>query len=151
METSSVLAANTGHPFQYAAQGYIIKRSMVQSLKYSHLVLRIGLALVFLWFGIDKFIHPGYWADAWLPGSVAGIIERAGLSRNEFMYLNGIFEIVVGTSIISTIFIRFFATAAVVFLLSVFLFHGFNEIVIRDFGLIGGLLALIFWPDRRYV
>jgi len=125
--------------------------SMVQSLQYSYLALRIGLALVFLWFGIDKFLHPGYWADAWLPRSIADIVERIGLSRNEFMYLNGIFEIIIGTSIISTIFIRFFAAAAVVFLISVFIFHGFNEIIVRDFGLIGALVALILWPDRRHL
>lgn len=125
--------------------------NMVQSLKYSHLALRIGLALVFLWFGIDKFLHPGYWADAWLPNSIAAFVERMGISRNEFMYLNGIFEIIVGTSIISTIFLRVFAAAAIVFLLSVSIFHGFNEIIVRDLGLIGGLVALILWPDRRYL
>jgi uncharacterized membrane protein YphA (DoxX/SURF4 family) len=123
---------------------------MVQSLKYSHLVLRLGLAAVFLWFGIDKFLHPGYWADAWLPQSVANLVQRFGLSRNEFMYLNGLFEIIVGTSIISTIFVRFFAALAILFLISVSIFHGFNEIIVRDLGLMGGLLALIFWPDRRY-
>ena len=142
--SGSALAMNTEY---HVTHSTII---MVQSLKYSYLALRIGLALVFLWFGIDKFLHPGYWADAWLPQSIAHIVERVGLSQNEFMYLNGIFEIIIGTSIISTIFIRFFAAAAVVFLISVFIFHGFNEIIVRDFGLIGGLLALIFWPDRRY-
>ena len=29
---------------------------------YGTLIARIGIAFVFFWFGIDKFIHPAMWA-----------------------------------------------------------------------------------------
>ncbi len=122
---------------------------MLQSLKLSHLLLRFGLAAVFLWFGIDKFIHPNYWIDAWLPQSVASIIEGLGLGAEEFMYLNGIIEVLIGTSLVSGLLMRLFASFGIGIMVLAMIFHGFNEILVRDLGLIGGLLAIIFWPDRR--
>ncbi|MEK7582589.1 MAG: DoxX family membrane protein [Patescibacteria group bacterium] len=123
---------------------------MLQSLKLSNLILRLCLAAVFLWFGIDKFIHPNYWIDAWLPQSVVAISESIGLGSKEFMYLNGIIEVLIGVSLISTLLMRVFAPIGILILIGVMVFHGFNEILIRDLGLIGGLAALIFWPDRRF-
>ncbi|MEK7589406.1 MAG: DoxX family membrane protein [Patescibacteria group bacterium] len=123
---------------------------MLQSLKLSNLILRLCLAAVFLWFGIDKFIHPNYWIDVWLPQSVVAISESIGLGSKEFMYLNGIIEVLIGVSLISTLLMRVFAPIGILILIGVMVFHGFNEILIRDLGLIGGLAALIFWPDRRF-
>jgi uncharacterized membrane protein YphA (DoxX/SURF4 family) len=122
---------------------------MIQSIKLAHLILRGGLAIMFLWFGIDKFIHPQYWIDAWLPASIVVLVGKIGFTSVNFMYLIGIMEVFVAVSLISTLFMRFFAVAAVVFLLMTIVFHGFNEILIRDIGLIGGLLALVVWPDRH--
>ncbi len=123
---------------------------MMSSLRYSQLALRIGLAAVFFWFGIDKFIHPHYWIDAWVPGGVISFFDRFGLSDVNLVYLVGIFELLVGTSLLSMLFIRFFSLAAVGFLAAITIVHGPNETLVRDIGLAGGLLALSFWPDRRY-
>ena len=123
---------------------------MFHSLRASHLAIRIGLALVFLWFGADKFIHPQYWADAWLPQNLADLAVRAGMSVRDLMFLNGIFEVLVAVSLLSGFFIRTFASLATLFLITVSLVHlrGATEIVIRDVGLMGGLVALILWPER---
>ena len=66
------------------------------------------------------------------------------------MYLNGIIEVLIGVSLISTLLMRVFAPIGILILIGVMVFHGFNEILIRYLGLIGGLAALIFWPDRRF-
>lgn len=123
---------------------------MFHSLRASHLALRIGLALVFLWFGADKFIHPQYWADAWLPRNIADLTVRMGMSVRDLMFLNGIFEVLVAVSLVSGFFIRTFASLGAAFLLTVFAVHvrGATEVVIRDVGLFGGLAALILWPER---
>ena len=123
---------------------------MLQSLKYSQLAIRLSLALVFIWFGIHKFLQPEYWLTAWVPDSIERLLAATPIGGRDFIYLNGIFEVLVGTSLITTIFMRFFSALAVMFLVSVVAFHGFNEVIIRDFGLMGGFLALIFWPERRY-
>ena len=124
---------------------------MIESLKYSNLFLRLGLAFVFIWFGIDKFIHPIYWINAWFPQSAADLLSNFGFDENSFMIAAAVFEILVGVSILSGIFIKFFTALAIIFLVVIFFFFGFNEVLVRDIGLIGGLLALFFWPNGRLI
>lgn len=131
-------------------------RSMLQSLKHAHLALRLGLAFVFLWFGIDKFINPTYWLNAWVPPGLVSFLGTIGLSGVEFMYLNGIFEVLVGISLVSGMFLRFFAGAGLLFLavasIVITLTTGtFSEILVRDVGLLGGLAALVLWPERHFL
>ena len=111
--------------------------------------LKIGLAAVFLWFGVDKFFHPNYWIDAWVPANVLLFVNNFGINEIQFTYLNGIFEVVVGLSLLTGVFSRMFAFLATLFLCTVILFIGFNEVIVRDVGLIGGLMAIALWPARR--
>ncbi|MBI2676695.1 MAG: DoxX family membrane protein [Candidatus Yanofskybacteria bacterium] len=120
--------------------------SSLQSL----LFLRIGLAAVFLWFGVDKFIHPSYWLNAWVPQWFVGFLERFSVSGLQFIYLNGVFEVLVGVSLLSGFLMRFFSFLSVLFLSAVLFTVGFSEVTIRDAGLIGGFLSLLFWPKRRF-
>ena len=129
---------------------------MAQSLRSAHLLIRIGLAIVFLWFGIDKFINPTYWLNAWTPDIFVSLLAQLKLSGTDFIYLNGIFEILVGVSLVSGFFIKYFSAIAALFLIvvSVTVFsltHTFGEILVRDIGLVGALLALAFWPERRFL
>jgi len=119
---------------------------MWQSLRISHLVLRLSLAAVFLWFGIDKFFNPAYWLSAWIPNFVVSFGVVFHISANAIVYSIGVVELLVGISLASNMFVDFFALIAVVFLVVISLFHGFSEVLIRDVGVVGGLLALIFWP-----
>ena len=121
----------------------------MNGFKLPHLILRIGLAAVFLWFGIDKFFHPTYWINAWVPGGVLSFFDKFGVNDLQFIYLNGIFEVLVGLSLLTGVFIKFFSALAILFLVLIFIFIGFNEVVIRDVGLIGGFAALVMWPKRR--
>ena len=123
---------------------------MFQSLKYSNVILRISLAIVFFWFGIDKFFHPDYWINAWVPQSVSLFAANLKIRPADIIYMSGVFEILVGTSLVTNIFIPFFSSLAVLFLVSVMFFNGFSEVLVRDIGLMGALLSLIFWPRQRY-
>lgn len=123
---------------------------MFQSLKYSNVILRISLAIVFFWFGIDKFFHPDYWVNAWVPQSVFLFAANFKIRPIDIIYISGVFEVLVGTSLVTNIFIAFFSSLAVLFLGSIMLFNGFSEILVRDIGLIGALLSLIFWPKDRF-
>lgn len=116
---------------------------------YSNLAIRIGLAVVFLWFGVGKFINPGYWLNAWVPHTVMALLPKFRLSGMDFVYLNGIFEVLIGLSLISGLGLRFFAFLGIIFLFLVLLFNGVSEVTIRDVGLMGGLLSLLFWPVRN--
>lgn len=123
---------------------------MFNSTRYSYLFLRLGLAIVFLWFGADKIVHPQYWLDAWVPSWLSNAGNRFGISGIQLVYVNGVFEILVGLSLVSTVFIKFFSLLAIVFLIAIIMVNGFNEVIVRDIGLIGGFLALVFWPNIRH-
>lgn len=123
---------------------------MFRSHRYSQLVLRFSLAGVFLWFGIGKFLQTQYWVDAWMPERIQNLASGVGMSPVNMVILIGIFEVLVASSLLTGYFQRWFALAAVVFLLVVLFFNGLNEVMVRDIGLMGALLALVMWPQRRY-
>ena len=122
---------------------------MIQSLKYSNLALRLSLAIVFFWFGIDKFFHPDYWVNAWVPQSISLFAENFKMRQIDIIYISGVFEILVGTSLVTNIFIVFFSMLSLAFLGSIMFFNGFSEVLVRDIGLMGMFLSLIFWPKHR--
>ncbi len=121
---------------------------MVQSLKYAQLVLRLSLAFVFGWFGVDSFIHPQYWIDAWMPDWATSLGDMVAISPIQLLYVIGIFEVLIALSLITTVFIRIFALAGIIFLISIIITNGFSEIMVRDIGLIGALLTIVLWPER---
>ncbi|MDO8495577.1 MAG: DoxX family membrane protein [bacterium] len=121
---------------------------MFTSSKVSGWILRIGLAAVFLWFGADKFIHPNYWLNAWVPDWAVSFLGRFKVTGSQFVYFNGVFEVIVGLSLLTNLFSKFFSFLAILFLISVITMNGINEITVRDIGLIGGLGAILFWPPR---
>ena len=104
---------------------------------------------MFFWFGVDKFIHPAYWLNAWVPAWAVNWAARLGVTGNQFIYMQGILEVIIGLSLISGVFARFFSLVGAMFLIIVLFVIGFNEIAVRDIGLIGGLLAIFLWPERR--
>ena len=109
---------------------------MFSSAKYSYLALRLGLAAVFLWFGIDKIVHPSYWLNAWT-------------TTSQFVYLCGVFEILAGVSLATGIFSKFFSALAALLLVGAAVFFGSADEIARDIGLIGGLIAVFLWPVPR--
>ncbi len=125
---------------------------MWQSVKLSHTILRISLAIVFLWFGIDKFFHPDYWLNAWIPASVVQVAGLFHITAYSLVYALAVFEVVVGVSFVTNMYIAVFGSLAFLFLAVIPLFQGLNEVLVRDIGLMGGLLALVFWPggQRKY-
>ena len=122
---------------------------MFNSTNASDLFLRLGLTFVFLWFGIDKFVHPDYWVNAWLPLWFKGILNSLGIGNLNFIYANGIFEIVIGLGFLFNIFVKLFASLVILFLLLVIFSFGLNEVTVRDIGLIGAVSALLFWNGRK--
>jgi len=122
---------------------------MFSSSRYSSIFLRFGLALVFLWFGIDKMIHVSYWTTVWIPPNLFEIIGRFGISQNQLIYGAGFFEILTGLSLLSSVFAKFFSLLAILYLIAILILNGLSEITVRDIGLIGGLLAVLLWPNFR--
>ncbi len=121
------------------------------SLRFANLLLKIGIAVVFVWFGVHKFISPEYWINAWVPHWLPSVLDMLNLTPTNFVYITGIFQILVGLSLLTNVGVRIFALLAVLFVvikILVFGFGGFNELIVMNFGLLGSLLAVLFWPER---
>lgn len=107
--------------------------------------LRLGLAITFVWVGIfilrdpagwGGFIKP--WAREFLPADLVG-----------FMRANGIFNIAVGSLLGLGIWVRLVSILAVLHLVGGLVASGIDAVTVRDIGLLGGALALAFWPVGR--
>lgn len=122
---------------------------MYSSLKISYLFLRLGLVFVFLWFGIDKFVHPNYWFNAWVPPWFLDLITKFNISGTQFIYINGVFEILVALALLLNIFTKVFSMLAIIFLVAIVAVTGFSEVIVRDVGLLGSFLAILLWPKER--
>lgn len=105
---------------------------------YVQLILRIGLGIVFFWFGIDKFINPEFWMSfipLWL---------KLPISFELFIYIQGIIEAIIGLLIIIGLFTKIASSIAAIILIVIIASIGFNDISIRDFGLLSIAISLIF-------
>ncbi len=117
------------------------------SIRNIHFIIRVAIAAVFLWFGIDILRHTATWIALWLPPSIAHLAERVGLAANQFLYIVAIFSILVAISHVSGLFIRFFSVLGACILLVQLLSSGFTSATVVATGLAIILLALTQWPD----
>jgi uncharacterized membrane protein len=110
----------------------------------ANVFLTAGIAFVFGYFGIDKFVHPAWWID-WMPAWMEGLM---GLSRNGWMLITGAAEVLFAVMLLIPVrpIRQAGAILAALHLVAVLTQTGWNDIAIRDIGLLFmslGLFALI--------
>ena len=109
------------------------------NMKYPQLILRIGLGVVFFYFGIMKFFNPVFWTS-FIPVYIENLLP---ISINLFLYIQGLVEVIIGLALIFGFYTRLFSflTASILFVIMVSL--GFNDVTVRDFGLFMMAVSLI--------
>lgn len=110
----------------------------------SHWLLRLGLGTTFVWIGIDMLRHPTSWIG-FLPTTIP-----FGLSRDLALQMNGVVDAGVGILLIINRFPRVTALVAAGHLAAILIFYGVDAVTVRDVGLFGMALALLFWPQHGY-
>lgn len=104
-------------------------------------LLRLGLGIVFLAFGIGKFK-----GDEWVDTMRSmGIFSYLPWSVDTSVILAGILELLVGLGLVLGLFTRFFSLLASLEMVSILILlfiYGIHEI--RDIGLLAGTVCLIF-------
>ncbi len=123
---------------------------MFQSYQYSHLLLRCGIAFVFFWLGVEKFMQPATWVGSSVPHWIQAATATVGMSAANVFVLTGIFQILIATSLATAFFEQWFAPAGVFFLVCSLFAADISQTTAYDVGLIACLLALLLWPQRRY-
>lgn len=114
--------------------------------RWAPVILRAGLAFLFLWFGFSQLADPSAWVS-WVPAWAASL---SWVSPTTLVFLNGGFEIILGLALAAGFYTRWAAL-----LLSVHLFFiayeiGYNDIGVRDFALALSTLALSAYGTDEY-
>ncbi len=104
-------------------------------------VVRLGMALVFLWFGTQQLMHTTMWISL-IPQS---IMNLSHLSAEVLVRFNGVFEIVFGLLLLIGFFTRTAALLLALHLLNIMFVVGYNSIGVRDFGLALATFSIFFY------
>ena len=104
----------------------------------SSFILRIGLAIVFLYFGLDKFIN----LEANI--NIIRSFSFIPIDIKFFTVFYGVIEILVASFLILGLFTRITAIIASLMILTIFLMFWilFNDLIIRDIGLLAIAISL---------
>lgn len=98
--------------------------------KYAPLIVRVGVSLVFLWFGLQQLTDPSSWLG-WLPTYALSL----PISPLNLVYLNGAFEAIFGLLLISGLYTRLAASLLALHMAHIISVVGYGEIGVRDFGI----------------
>jgi len=108
---------------------------------YAPIVVRLGTGLVVLWFGINQLLFPevflGY-APSWIPATTGLIM------------VNGVFEIFLGVLLLIGLFTRVVAFVHGLHLLVIIIGLGYNEIAVRDFGLMLAAFSVFLYGPHSW-
>ena len=104
------------------------------------IILRLGLAAVFLWFGFSQLVDGISWVG-WVPGWA---VEFLHLPPAMIVLGNGGVEVVLGALLAMGIWTRWAALLLALHLAVITFDIGLSAIGVRDFGLTVATLALVF-------
>lgn len=104
---------------------------------FSSILIRIAIAAVFIWFGIQQLIDPTSWL-----GFLPTWVNNIPISQTAFIYLNGWFELIFGTALLFGFYSRIAALLLGLHLLGITQSVGYGAIGVRDFGLALSALSI---------
>lgn len=111
-------------------------------------LLRVGLAITFLWIGLLIFKNPEAWGGYIQPWAMAFL----PMPIKELMLTTAVLDLLIGFFLLIDTWTWVAATLASAHLAVVLTVSGINEVTVRDIGLLAGGLA-VAWeasePVRR--
>ena len=114
------------------------------------LVLRIGIGFVFCFFGFDKFPHSADWV-IYIPAGLFGAIAKiSGLTIQTILRIQGLAELVIGIHLLLGFKTRITAGVGVVFLVLIISVLEWGHVAVRDVGLLGASLAIVFLGSGEF-
>lgn len=116
----------------------------LKSLK-AEIVLRIGIALMYVYSGLDLIRHPNDWVG-YVPQWVSNLVTTV-VPIETFLLIQGIGELAIAAVLLAwflpRIAVRIGSTLAFVEMASILAFVGINLVTFRDIGLCAAALALV--------
>ena len=112
--------------------------------EYAPIILRIGISLLFLWFGLTNIFNPNY-----LLGYLPQYALTFGIPGTTIMIINGIFEVILGGLLLIGLFTRISSFILTIHVFGIALSLGYNDVAIRDLGLaIATLVVFLNGKDK---
>ena len=106
---------------------------------YAPAIVRVGIASVFLWFGVSQLLDAANWTG-WLPEYALSL----PLSVETLVYLNGAFETLFGLMLLLGLGTRIAAIFLSIHMVHIISVVGYSEIGVRDFGIFVAVLSVAF-------
>ena len=107
--------------------------------KTSFHILRVGLAITFLWIGVLIFKQPEAWGgylQPWAAGLLPIPIEQAMIGA-------AFLDIIIGIFLLFDFFVWLAALVGTIHLIIVLIVSGITDITVRDIGILAGTMALV--------
>ena len=104
--------------------------------------LRLGLAITFVWIGVLILRSPDSWAGYIQPWA----LKLLPWPAHEAMLITGALDCLLGILLLLNISTRLAAFVGAIHMAMILITSGVNDITVRDFGLLGALLALSVMP-----
>lgn len=114
--------------------------------KFAPLILRAGIAIVFIWFGMHQLMDQTMWLSL-IP---AWVVSLTGLTAKTIVILNGLFEIIMAVLLAIGFQIRIVAVLLSLHLLTIIGDLGMTAVGIRDVGLFFATLSIAFHGADEY-
>ncbi len=114
--------------------------------KWGIVILRVGLSILFLWFGFTQFLDQATWTS-WVP---QWTVNLTGLEAEMIVLLNGGFEIAFGVLLALGLYIRPAAVLLGLHLAVITFEIGLNSVGMRDFAIMMATFALAFLGPDPY-
>ena len=111
---------------------------MDSNTKLTNKILRYGLGVTILWFGINQLISPNEWVG-YLPGWA---FAQSLISTTILVYINGLFETITGLMLITNQYTKIVSILLSLHMILIIFHLGYNDLAVRDFGILVGLIAL---------
>ncbi|MEM3067350.1 MAG: DoxX family membrane protein [Thermoplasmata archaeon] len=99
--------------------------------KYYPVVLRVGIASVFLWFGFSQIKNPSQWTGM-MPEYAKTLIP---IGANNLIYLNGVIEVILAVLLLLGLFTRTVSLLLTLHLLHIITIVGYGAVAARDLAL----------------
>ena len=111
-------------------------------------ILRVGMAITFLWIGILIFKEP----EAWGLYLQSWAVDLLPISLKQAMIGAALLDILVGIFLLINIFTWVAAFFGAVHLIIILATAGINAVTVRDIGLLAAIIALMVfdWPAKFY-
>ena len=107
--------------------------------KISFHILRIGLAVTFLWIGVLILRNPEAWGGYMRPWA-AGLLP---VPLAQVMTGTAILDIIIGVFLLINFLPQLTAIVGAIHLAIILIISGITDITVRDIGLLAGMLALV--------